>query len=94
MPSNRFPFDSKRPVGYMIAVILEYITFLYLLNIAAFCGSLETGCFMFMISFTNDIQRNLQSMNENTKSKRKQRTQTPRQLIDFVEFHSATKQLS
>lgn len=54
---------------------------------------MEIGTFVFMLTFNEDIQQNLHSINENTESKEK-RKQIAMQLKNFIDFHSSLKQLS
>lgn len=49
--------------------------------------------FMLGISFTKDIKNDLMLLNDCAK-KKKNRLQSLKQLSDFIEFHSITKQFS
>lgn len=91
--NRRLPFDSKNPIGFVIALSLEVGTFYYLFNLLGFCITLEIGAFMFMLAATEDIQQNLHSINEYTGSKRRHQ-QLSKQLINFIDYHSTMKQLS
>ena len=85
--------ETKNPVGYIAIIAFQYMQLMYSINVGAFCVAMQMGTFMFMISMTKDIQRNLSLINENTKPKQR-RKQIPKQIIDFIEFHSIAKQLS
>lgn len=51
------------------------------------------GAFLMMYSLTEDIKRELKSINDIVKSD-KTRSPIYKQLREFIEFHSSVKQLS
>lgn len=69
-PFQRFPFDSKNLMGYLVAVALEYMGNVHLYVFSAEFTSLGLGAFLFTISMTEDIKNNLSSINKIVKNKR------------------------
>lgn len=90
---SRFPFDWKNLVGYLSAVIFEYLFTLYEF---VYVGSFTTyGIGFFIFSFTayRDIIRNLESINKHAKLKRKH-SKIFKQLVTFFHYYSNVKELS
>lgn len=91
--SKRFPFDWRHPIGYFVAVILQFIPIAYHYTFVACEATFEGGLFAFTLSFTEDIRNDVKSLNENAKSQTN-RFQTLKQISDFVQYHSTFKRLS
>lgn len=90
---GRFPFDTNNAIGYGLAIILQYQFVKYGFLIITWLLTMLLGVFIIVIGLTGDLKSDLKLINESAKSKSKQ-FQLGKQLCDFVEFHSTSKQLS
>ena len=90
----RFPFDTKNPIGYLIAVILEYIIFVYAYFIIACTLSLAMGAFWFAISGTEEFQRFSTIINAKAQANLNQIMKIKTSFTEFFEAHGIVKQLS
>lgn len=81
----RFPFDWENPIGYGIAVMIEFIITTYICFIMGILISFGIEAILLGITLTKHIRNLLHEFNKGVKSE---------QLINYVEFHSALKQLS
>lgn len=93
IPNQRFPFDWKNPIGYLVAVSFQYLTIRNLYMFAANLISLGIGLHLFTLSVTSDIKIQLNSISQIAKPKRN-RKQIIKYLLDFVRNNSFEKQLS
>lgn len=80
-------------IGYLIAVALEYAAnaFLYFFN--AGLVPLGIGGFLFILSITENIKNNLNSVNEMAKAKGT-RAEIYGRISHSIQLHSDAKQLS
>lgn len=86
----RLPFDSTNPIGYLIALILEFHIPVPILIDSAFIWSSVVAYFLFTITAAKDLKCDLNKIN--TMAKRKQtRSQITMQLLDSVKFYSCLK---
>lgn len=93
MTIQRFPFDSKTPIGYMVSFVLEYLMLMYVSYAVACILSIGFGAYSFIIAMTEDIKINVNITNDDIKIK-KNRSKIVEQISDFIEIHSNAKQLS
>lgn len=91
--NSRFPFDTQQPIGYVLAVILQFFMLRYILLFSASLLSMVVGFFFMTISLTKDIENELRLINDCAKIKN-HRSKAMKQLCKFIEFHSTLKQLS
>lgn len=89
---KRFPFDSNNPIGYLIAVILEYIIFGYTYIIAACTVALGIGLCLIANAVIKEIQDFLHSINR--KARRNQSNELKAMFLELMNAHTAIKQLS
>lgn len=89
----RFPFDTNTPVGYALAVAVQYQTTTYVLSLPAALLSADIGLFFIITSLTSDIKNSLMMINESVKPK-KNRLQTMKQIRELIDFHSNARQFS
>lgn len=89
----RFPFDSKQPMGYTIAITLQILLGMCLCTITAVCIAVGFGTFLLTISMTKDIKDDLILINKIAKIK-KNRTPALKQLTELIRYHSKAKQLA
>lgn len=89
----RFPFDTKQPLGYSVASILQFLFTSCIFTITAVCVAVGLGTFLLAISLTKDIQNDFILINKNAKSKRK-RGHALKQLSELIQYHASAKQLS
>lgn len=88
----RFPFDWKNPLGYSIAIAVQYITAAYGLLFLASLVIFGMVTFFFANALIKDINGLLQTINKNAKVK-KNRDRILKQLLEFIQYHSDVKQL-
>lgn len=93
LQSDRFPFDWKNPVGFLVAVIIQYI--LDLVGFAVVLGSLSFGVsvYLFTLSVNKDIRGILKTINRKAKSTQNQQNIIHRTRV-YIQLHSDLKQLS
>lgn len=90
---DRFPFDSKNPVGFSVAVVLQIIIIGYPLRFLACYASLALGAYMFAIAFVKDILDDLKSLNDNLKATSPE-SDVYKKLCEVIHVHSGGKQLN
>lgn len=84
----RLPFDWKNPLGYLVAVILQYIMALYCLMLAFCCVFHGIGCCLFFYTIVSkSVKDNLKQINENAAADQSL-------VADFVEIYSHLKKLN
>lgn len=86
----RFPFDTKRLIGYFGAVALQYMQLSYEFFFLANLITLAIGSFLIAMSSSKDIKVVLNSMNISVHAK-KNRLRTIKQYNEFVEELSSLK---
>lgn len=87
---DRYPFDWKNPVGFVLATILQVISMFYV-NIIISAGlSTGVGVYLWALSMATDIKNNLKSINEAAKRKRKRR-KLSKLLNVTIGYHSTSK---
>lgn len=91
---QRFPFDSKDPVGYLIAVILEYIMYGYDCFIIACTLALGVGAFWFAACACKEIQHILNLINAKAHAKKHRNDELKVFFEEFINTHLTVKQLS
>lgn len=92
---KRLPFDWTNPIGYLIAVTIEYIILGYEYLINACNIGLGIGAYWIAISTTKEIQRILRSIKYKIHAKNNQSNDELKNLFsEFIEVHAVTKQLS
>lgn len=85
---QRFPFDLKNPIGYTLALILQYIMLMCMLYSVACLLSIGFGAYVLIITVTEDIKINMTTIHtEETHLK------IVGQFLDTIEIHSSAKQL-
>lgn len=90
--SNRFPFDTNNPIGFVIACILQYIMVVCMLMFVALLFCFGIGSFLITQSSTKKIQFCLKSIHKGAKST--DRLTMVQQFRDFIHFFANEKQLS
>lgn len=91
--NQRFPFDTKNPVGFSVAIVIQYIQ--------SICSMVATDCFTVCVfgtsalifPLTKDMKNDLEAININAKRKRT-RSKIVSQFAQFVQFHAKLIQLS
>lgn len=92
--SNRFPFDWTNPIGYSIAIFLEYIIWGYENFVVTSTLALGIGAYLFAIFATKEIQRGLHLINDKAHQNGHQSNELKILITDFIFDHGALKQLS
>lgn len=90
---SRFLFDWRNPIGYLIAVTIQYIQASYLFLFAATMVSAGIGYYLLGMAIATEIKVGLNSMSESAKLDENQ-LQMIEQLRDIVEIHSFLYELS
>lgn len=94
MTFERFPFDSNNLIGYLIAVLMEYIIYWYIFFIGACTLSLGIGAYLVAISVTQEIKRNLHDINVKTKANEYQSAKLKILLSQLIYTHAIVLKLS
>lgn len=89
----RFPFDVKNPIGYTMAVILEYLL-AFNVDLFAMCIMvIAIGSSVTLISVTQDLNVSLKNLDKSAMMKDSP-LEIVQQFNEFIRFHSNAKQLS
>lgn len=94
MRYERFPFNSNHPIGYLIAVILEYIIIGYENGVNTCTLSLGIGIFWIIIASTKRIKHILHKIDDHKTRTNKNYSNKFEQLAEIVHAHKDLKQLS
>lgn len=92
----RFPFDTENPFGYLAACSLQYIHLAFESFFVSNLISLAIGAYLYAMTAIDDLKGILRSINVNcvkTKTNDERRLAL-NQIREFVDMHSALKQLS
>lgn len=91
--NTRFPFNVKAPIGYTIAVGMEFLISLNIQFLAMSALIVAMGSSMTLVSITEDMKCNLKVLDKSARKK-----ESPLKIIqqfnDFVGIHANAKQLS
>lgn len=93
MVSQRFPFDWKNPIGYYIAVSLQYFGAKMALSYVGCFLSFGVASFAFSIAVCRDLKYELNLIDGNVKIG-KRRCQIFSKFMKFIDLHTNMKQLS
>lgn len=89
----RFPFDSKTPIGFFVAFILQCIVLWHTFFFCVILVSFGINSFIFCISHLDMDISVIHHINEMAKLK-KNRLAAVNEFTYFIELQSAAKQLS
>lgn len=90
---RRFPFDWKNPVGFLIAISIQYTMFKYGSRICTCFFALSIGSQLYAIALSKAIKGSLLSINQNNQAKSDEPILLE-QINEFIELHSNAQQLS
>lgn len=90
---KRFPFDIKSPVGFSVAIIIEYAFVANLMIVPECFYTIGTTALPMLFSLANDIQYELNKI-QRSLSYRRRRSKMVKPLTQFIRFHSDVRQLS
>lgn len=88
----RFPFDWKCPLGYFIAVAIQYVTLLYAVIVGACVIAFGAVSFLYVIASSKCIKGSLFSIGQCAHNETNQNILD--RFVEFTKFHSHLKQLS
>lgn len=89
----RFPFEVQNPIGYSIAVCLEYLFTLNLELLTMSIMVIAIGPCLILISMTKDLKYNLHILDISARLK-EDPVKIVRDFSEFIQLHSDAKQLS
>lgn len=89
---RRFPFDWRNPVGFAVAMLMQYIMFMYGARIGCCVFCLAIRSYLYGIALSRVIKGNLFAINRSTQAEAEQ-SQTFKQLVKFLDLHSSAQQL-
>lgn len=89
----RTPFDWRNPIGYLVAVTMQYVMIMYLLSTVGCALVFAIASYLFSIAMSKSIKLNLCSINRKAGDEI-HRMRLMEQLVEFIEYHSRVKQLS
>ena len=91
--NNRFPFDTMNPIGFLVAVFIQYIAMINCM-VAVKCTTIFFyGTCSMLFPLADDIKCTLKTINHIAKRKKK-RSEVADQFSKFVQFHTKSLQLS
>lgn len=88
---QRLPFDWKNPLGYLIAIYLQFIVVSMPLRYMGCFVTLALTSFLIGMCFADDMKNDLKSIDENAKVKLP-KTTIYKQLTEMINFTN-TKRL-
>lgn len=90
--NQRFPFDTKNPFGFLVAISMRYILDLSIM-ITVKCLAIFVLIYSMLFPSLKDIKKCLKTINKNA-GRKNTSSKIINQLNFFVEFHSKLIQLS
>lgn len=90
---SRFPFDWKNPLGYLIAITIEYIMFIFVFLYGGGEVCFGIGSFLFSVAASTDIKADLKEIGMHGVLP-ENRKWTLYKLSNFIQVHAQLKQLS
>lgn len=84
---TRFPFDWQHPIGYIIAIAIQYVMLSYTLLIGAFVSILFIESFIYVIAMGKCVKTSLFAVGQRMDVK----SGVLQQFIEFIEFDSHVK---
>lgn len=90
---TRFPFEWRHPIGYLIAITLEYVVAVYAFELLSALLILALDLVLIAVDSTQALKDDLKLINKNAASK-KHRLLTLNRLANFIQSHSAWKKLN
>lgn len=90
---HRFPFDTKTPVGFSVAAVIQYLLLINLMIIPKCFYMLGIATLPMLISIIDDIKRDLNAIQQSLRDKKKRRN-VFKPLTQFIQCHSDARQLS
>lgn len=90
----RFPFDSNNPIGYFVAVTVQYIICGYEFFLIACSLALFIGLNWFIVAVIKEIRRILHEINKKAQANANQPSKLMELFSEFIYTHSILKQLS
>lgn len=94
---ERLPFGWDNPLGYLIAIVLQYMFLFYEYVIIACSFGLLFGVFRIEMSGTKEIKRILHSIDHwqsNAQASKNQQNDLKVLFSEYIDAHAAVKQLS
>lgn len=91
--NQRLPFNWNCPVGYLIAISLEWTLLAYVCFTILILVVSGIAVYLFATTIIKDIKSILKVIDKNSRI-RKNRKTILKQLIEFIDLHSAIRQLS
>lgn len=89
----RFPFEWRDPIGYLIALLIEYIDAYYISRIGACNLVFIFGSCWFISVLTKDVELELSATNEHFKLSRNE-IRLNQEIYQFIGLYETGKQLS
>lgn len=93
MSLDRLPFDYKSPLGFLLAIAIQYTMLVYALLFGSCVVALGIGFFLYEMAASKCIKTTLFSINRNIHAET-DAAQIMEQLIEFLQFDSQHEQLS
>lgn len=91
---HRFPFDAYNPIGYFVAIVLEYIMFGYSYFASASFLGLAFGLFWISVPMTKEIRCILHKMNDTVQENKNHGIELKILSAEYIDTHGMVKQLS
>lgn len=83
---NRFPFDSKNPIGYLVGVLLEMPIAIFSLRYLASNLSMAFSGFLFALSISKDIKNTLSLIDVRVKANKTPSRIICKQMCKLIHF--------
>lgn len=93
VPFYRFPFDTENPLGYSVAVLIQYVQSVCSFFITANSAAFMIGSYLLSIRATTYIKKRLKKINKRFGARRN-RLELLDSLSGFIKLHSNVKGFS
>lgn len=89
----RFPFDWKNPRGFLLTAVIINVLAQLAIRYAAIIIAYGVGTNLCIVAVTEDVKQHLCTINDGIKMGSVDHAKTHRQISEYVELHSDSKQL-
>lgn len=90
---KRYPFNTKNPLGFIVAIVIEYVFVVNLMIIPKCFYTTGITALPMLFSLASDIKSDLNAIQQSLSYKRK-RSKMGKPLSQFIQFYSDARQLS
>lgn len=91
--SERLPFDWKNPMGYGIALVIQFIAVIFIFNVVGGVTSFGIGYYLFANATIKEFKSSIHLLEDSAKENG-ELLRALNRFAEFIEWHSILNQLS